>query len=248
MQVYASIGHWNTAVYSILALHALPVWGLAAVSLCRLPARCPAAQLLPTASLVCLPPALLALTSAAIISPSLGTYIEVALEIVICFGLVTFMRLCVLICGGKKNVVSLCEKGGVRLPVGSPPLVCLLPCTKPEISLTNLRAVMAAPLLLLGVKIAMLTVDLVFLITGYTPSGDFIALDNIHNIISFPVGLLGIYSYTMFNVVMNDVLAGNSRRYVGVILLVEFILFDCLRLFFIFLTGKGGTTCHSIFK
>jgi len=36
---------------------------------------------------------------------------------------------------------------------------------------------------------------------------------------------------------------GNSKRFLGIILLVEFILFDCLRLFFIFLTGTGMLTC-----
>ena len=94
-----------------------------------------------------------------------------------------------------------------------------------------------APILLLIMKITILAIDLIFLILGFKPSGDFIAYDNLHNIISFPVGLLAIYCYTMFNFMMNDCLEGKSKRFLGIILLIEFILFDCLRLFFIFLTG-----------
>ena len=94
-----------------------------------------------------------------------------------------------------------------------------------------------APKLLLLYKSLIFCVEIVYLIVGYTPSGDFVSLDNIHNMLGIPVGLVTIYFYTMFNFVMNKVMAGNSKRFIGVILLLEFILFDCTRLFFIFLTG-----------
>ena len=35
LQVYESIGHWNTAVLVILSLHLLPVWAVASTFLCR---------------------------------------------------------------------------------------------------------------------------------------------------------------------------------------------------------------------
>merc|ERR1719507_2608205 len=99
------------------------------------------------------------------------------------------------------------------------------------------------PKMLLAFKAALLTVDLIYLAIGNEPSGNFLALDNLHNVLSFPVGLVAIYSYTVFNFLMNDCLEGNSKRFLGIILLLEFILFDCLRLFFIFLTGTGMLTC-----
>ena len=34
-QVFASLGHWNTSVLVILALHLLPVWGAALSLQCR---------------------------------------------------------------------------------------------------------------------------------------------------------------------------------------------------------------------
>eukprot|EP00092_Neocalanus_flemingeri_P074780 GFUD01092537.1.p1 GENE.GFUD01092537.1~~GFUD01092537.1.p1 ORF type:complete len:334 (+),score=76.03 GFUD01092537.1:119-1120(+) len=246
-EVYSSIGHWNTAVYIILALHLLPVWCAGTITLYRLSSHLPPLLVPPTAWLVSIPPALMSLTATAIVIPSLGKYVEVLLEIVICLGLVKFIQLSIIICGGPENIVSFCKKRKIKLPIGSPPFVCFLPCRKPEVTRTKLNILVFAPILLLVVKICMLAIDLIFLSIGYHPSGDFIAYDNLHNILSFPVGLIAIYCYTMFNFIMNDCMEGNSKRFLGIILLVEFILFDCLRLFFIFLTGTGMLTCVAPF-
>ena len=73
MQVYGSLGHWNTAVLVLLALHLLPVWGVSASLLYSLASR----SLVTSASLLLLPPALMSLATAAILAPSLGVYVEV---------------------------------------------------------------------------------------------------------------------------------------------------------------------------
>jgi len=242
-EVYSSLGHWNTAVYVILVLHLVPVWVVSTLSLSRLSSSLPPSQLPPTAWLVSVPPAIMSATAAAIVVPSLGKYVEVLLEIIICVGLVKFIQLSILLCGGHDNLVSLCRKRNTKLPIGSPPFICLLPCRKPKVSRMNLNLMIFAPALLLVVKIIILVIDLFFLCIGYIPSGNFIAYDNLHHIIAFPVGLFAIYCYTMFNFIMNDCLEGNNKRFLGIILLLEFILFDCLRLFFIFLTGTGMLTC-----
>ena len=79
MQVYGSLGHWNTAVLVLLALHLLPVWGLSASLLYSLASRSPGrGPLVTSASLLLLPPALMSLATAAILTPSLGVYVEVA--------------------------------------------------------------------------------------------------------------------------------------------------------------------------
>ena len=78
VQVYGSLGHWNTAVLVILALHLLPVWGVAASLLYSLASRSPGrGPLVTSASLLLLPPALMSLATAAILAPSLGVYVEV---------------------------------------------------------------------------------------------------------------------------------------------------------------------------
>jgi len=242
-EVYSSLGHWNTAVYVILVLHLVPVWVVSTLSLAKLSTSLPPTQVPTTAWLITIPPAIMSATTAAIMVPSLGKYVEVLLEIIICVGLVKFIQLSILLCGGEENVVSVCRKRKIQLPIGVPPFICLLPCRKPQVSYWNLNLMIFTPALLLAVKVCILATDLFFIIIGYNPSGDFIALDNLHHIIAFPVGLLAIYFYTMFNVIMNDCLKGNNKRFLGIVLLAQFILFDCLRLFFIFQTSSGMLTC-----
>jgi len=243
VQVYASLGHWNTAVLVILGLHLLPVWAVASTLLYRLSSSGRSGLLLTSASLLSVPPALMSIATAGILAPSTGLLVEILHEIVISFGLVQFTSLCVKICDGRGTIISFCDKNNVRLPIGSPPFVCLLPLAQPAINPVNFNLMVLAPKLLLLYKLLILGVEIIYLATGYQPSGDFVSLDNLHNVIGIPVGLITIYFYTMFNFVMNNVMAGNSKRFIGVILLVEFILFDCSRLFFIFLTGTEMLTC-----
>ena len=99
------------------------------------------------------------------------------------------------------------------------------------------------PKVLLAYKVLQLVVEVTFLLLAFSPSSTFLSLSNLHNLLSFPVSLLAIYAYTMFNVLMGRVMEGNPRRLLGIVLLLQFVLFDCLRLFFIFLTGTGMLTC-----
>jgi len=242
-EVFSSLGHWSTAVYIILALHVVPVWIIGTMFLLRVKKQNPPDLVHPVSVLISVPQLLMLLTSAAILVPSLGKYVEVLLEIVICVGLVKFLQLSLTLCGGQDGLISSCAHKGILLPVGSPPIVCLLPCTKPAITKYNLSWVMLGPFVLLGAKALILVVDLIYLSVDYTPSGEFVSFDNIHNLLAFPVGLGAIYCLNIYLVIINDCLAGNSKRLIGLVLVLEFILFDCLRLFFIFLTGTGMLTC-----
>ena len=76
LQVFATIGHWASSVYLILALHAVPVWVFS--SAIRLQQRgAPPPHL---AWLVSCPPALMLLASIGILIPSLGIFVEVRLS------------------------------------------------------------------------------------------------------------------------------------------------------------------------
>lgn len=242
-EVFSSLGHWNTAVYVVLALHVVPVWLVSALALVKLPSQCAGPLQRPLGCLICLPPALISLTALGILVPSTGQFVEVLLEIVLCLGLVKFCHFCRLVCGGDEAIVTFCREHKVLLPIGSPPLVCFLPCRKPQLTRARFALVAFMPHVLLAYKLLILTVDVLLLIIGHKNSGNFLALDNLHNVVAFPVGLIGIYCYTMFNFLMNDCLEGNSKRFLGIVLLLQFILFDCLRLFFVFLTGTGMLTC-----
>ena len=52
----------------------------------------------------------------------------------ISFGLVQFVSLCCSLCDGRAAILTLCAKKQVLLPIGSPPLVCLLPLKQPPIT------------------------------------------------------------------------------------------------------------------
>merc|ERR550525_514867 len=58
-----------------------------------------------------------------------------------------------------------------------------------------------------------------------------------------PVGLFGIYGYNMFLIIIPKFVPEKSDTVMGLICLVYFVLFDCTRLFFVFLTGTGMQTC-----
>lgn len=92
--------------------------------------------------------------------------------------------------------------------------------------------------MLFSLKIIILSVDLIYLIVGYTPSGSFLHLDNIHAVLNIPAGLLGIYCYNIFLGPTSQYLGDSSRRHLGTILLMEYVLFDVLRLFYVFLAGE----------
>ena len=82
------------------------------------------------------------------------------------------------------------------------------------------------------------------LLIGSKPSGYYFDVDNIYYILNIPAGLIAIYFLNIYIAIINKFLQGNTKRLLGTILLVEYILFDCLRLFFIFLTGMNSFLKH----
>ena len=151
--------------------------------------------------------------------------------------------------GGLGGVVETCTRQAVLVPVGAPPLVCLLPAPRPAVTRHRLALVLAAPALLLASKLVVLAVELAFLLSGHISSGQFLGLDNLHNLACIPVGLLSIYCYNILLVLVGKTSQGsNTEMGLGLVLLVLFVLFDCLRLFFVFLTGKIGSANMFVFN
>ena len=165
-------------------------------------------------------------------------YLQVLLEIVLSLGLVKFIDFITALCGGQEAIVNFCTEKKILLPIGSPPIICLMPCRKPSVTLSRLSVVSFVPGLLFCYKVSILAIDVTLFLIGHQSSGEFFAYDNLHNIASFPVGLLSIYCYNMIISIMSECLPGNTKKFLGIIILIQFILFDCLRLFFIFLTGN----------
>lgn len=242
VQMYESMGHYTTAVYSILVLHILPTWIIASYTLFRLPGSC-CDELRPNlARLVCVPPTLMSLATAGILLPSSGPYIEVLLEIVLSYGMIQFIKMTTKLCRGVDNMVQNCAEAKIHLPIGAPPFICLLALQSPAVTNRNLNTVRMLPYLLLLAKLVLLVVDIYQRETGTLPL-EYFSVSNLHNILSFPVGLVGIYGFTMYLAIVAQLLPEFSGKGIGMILLMEFVLFDAQRLFFIFLTGTGMLSC-----
>ena len=92
--------------------------------------------------------------------------------------------------------------------------------------------------MLFSLKVIILSVDLIYLLVSYTPSGSYLALDNTHAVLNIPAGLVGIYCYNIYLGPTSQFLGGSGRKHLGTILLMEYVLFDVLRLFYVFLAGE----------
>ena len=112
---------------------------------------------------------------------------------------------------------------------------------------SSLNMVLLTPVLLLLIKLIILAAEVVFVLIGYVPDRQFFSMDNLHNLAAIPVGLLGIYGYNMFLILINKFVPEKSDSFLGIVLLVMFVLFDCTRMFFVFLTGTGMQTCVAPF-
>lgn len=242
-EVFASIGHWSTSVYIILALHAIPVWIFSSHIRLAMRSSSTAASTPYLAWLVSGPPALMFLASVGILIPSLGIFVEVLLEIVIVVSMLKYIQFILSRVGGAQELVTKCNQENVRLPLGAPPFVCMVPCAGPKMTVRSLNFVLLTPVLLLLIKLIILSVEVVFLLIGYNPDRQFFSVDNIHNLSAVPVGLLGIYGYNMFLIIITKFLPEKSDSVMGLVVLVLFVLFDCTRMFFVFLTGTGMQTC-----
>jgi len=241
---FASLGGWAIPMFSILFLAFLPVWvvGLSTLHIIRTQAH---PSLLPSLSwLACLPPSLLLFTSIGILLPDLGTYVELLLEISLSLGLVKFVQLALAMCGGVDTLVQYCKERDTGLPIGSPPIVCLMPFPKPPVTQNNLSVVCLAPSLLLATKVTILAIEVAYLCLGHNPSeSNFLAWDNAHNLLSIPAGIFGIYFFNMFMSLIGCCMGEHPKKNLGFFLLLQYILFDCLKLFVSFLLGTNMISC-----
>ena len=62
-------------------------------------------------------------------------------------------------------------------------------------------------------------------------------LSELSRYLSIPVAIAGVYSYTIYLILVVQVLKESSTRSLGFILLALFVLSDATELFFLFLTG-----------
>lgn len=242
LEAHEILGWWSISMYTILGLHALPIFVFSAVTWRRLRSSTSniSSRLL---YLLSIPLLLVSITSAGILFPFSGKYLETLLEVVISLGIVQFIGHIIDTSGGMSQFVENCLIENIPINFGSPPFVCLLPLKQSMPTKRSISLIKWGPIFLFCVKISILSVDLIYFILDYHQSGYYLDLDNIHYILSIPAGLLGIYGFNILLNMFNVLLKSNTKRHLGSILLVEYILFDVLRIFFLFLSGTGILNC-----
>ena len=104
------------------------------------------------------------------------------------------------ILGGQDKVAEMLSSSSTpsKCPLGTPPLCCLLPCPKPNLSPT-LLSIILTPLRLLTVALALnFLVNLFLVFSGFYPvnrADDFGNLLNLHNILLIPFFVSTMYTY-----------------------------------------------------
>ena len=114
--------------------------------------------------------------------------------------MVVYTHFSISILGGQDKVAEMLSSSSTpsKCPLGTPPLCCLLPCPKPNLSPT-LLSIILTPLRLLTVALALnFLVNLFLVFSGFYPvnrADDFGNLLNLHNILLIPFFVSTMYTY-----------------------------------------------------
>ena len=84
---------------------------------------------------------------------------------------------------------------GTQCPLGTPPLCCLLPCPRPQLT-SRIFQLLLLPLRLLSVALAFnILVNLFLVFSGFYPLNKMLAVENIQNFLLIPFLFSTMYSY-----------------------------------------------------
>jgi len=239
VEVFLSLGHWATSVYIFLSLHLAGVLWIGLKIYNRLPSQCPAILLPSITRMVLIPSSLVTISIVGVMNPDMGPSVEMLLDLVMLYGMMHYQHYTISISGGMEMMATSCQKKNILLPTWAPPC-CLIPFFPgPSVTTKTLKIITSFPVVLGTVKLASVFLHVMYGLTVYTPDG----IGNILSIISVPVTITTMYCFTMFNIIMEEIMEGNKTRLLGILLLVEYVLFDSQRGFFKLLTGTGMLSC-----
>ena len=157
------------------------------------------------------------------------------LDLVLVHGMMVYQDYAITTSGGVDNIATLCQKRNMLLPTWAPPC-CLLPfLTNHSITTKTIKSITSFPAVLGSLKLTII----IFYMICFLTSMSLDSVENILSIISVPITITTIYCFTMFNIIMEDIMAGNKTRLLGTFLLIKYVLFDSQRGFFQLLTGTN---------
>ena len=104
------------------------------------------------------------------------------------FGIVQYVQFVTQEMGGVDQLITFCHNNNIVYNLGSPPFVCLMPLKQPAPTRFLMSLAKWGPIMLFCVKISILSVDIIYLLLNYHPSGWYLDVDNIHYVLSIPAG------------------------------------------------------------
>jgi hypothetical protein len=159
----------------------------------------------------------------------------VLLDLVLVYGMMVYQDYAITTSGGVDNIATLCQKRNILLPTWAPPC-CLLPfLTNHSITTMTIKSITGFNAVLGSLKLTLIIFYIIYFLTICKLA----SIENILGIISVPITIISIYCFTMFNIIMEDIMAGKNTRLLGTFLLIEYVLFDSQRGFFQLFTGKN---------
>ncbi len=238
-EVYASIHHWNTAVYLILAVHAIPMWIISARVILGLQLTCVSELRSSLLNVSLVPPLYMLVSAIGIILPSTGPFVQLIGDLVISCGIVQFVVFTTKLSGGSRQFVQRCVESETRMPISAPPFICLTIVEPPIVTLRKLNIIQVLPVILIFLKLALMVIKIIESALYDTKDEH---LSELARYLSIPVGLAGIYTYTIYIILVAQVLETRAKS-LGFVLLGLFVLSDATELFFLFLASTKMLTC-----
>merc|ERR1712013_724562 len=235
LHVFLSIGHWATTIYIFLSSHLAGIAWYTWVMYNRIQNQYPPTMMSTLSKMLMMPSSLITICLCSTMYPDLGSCAEVLLELVMLYGMMLYQKFIITHAGGLNNLSSLCQTRNMILPTWAPPC-CLFPflVNKP-ITTKTIKSIIMFPAILSSIKIASISIQIFHSLSNIRLE----SIEFIFSIISIPLTITTIYCFTMLNIIMEDIMAGNKTRLLGTFLLIQYVLFDSQRGFFQLLTGAG---------
>ena len=124
-------------------------------------------------------------------------------------------------------------------PIATPPLCCLFPCKKPNITPKIMKLVILSVKLLSAAIIINFLISIFLVYSSFYPVNDLSDITNIHNILIIPFFISCMYPHKVFVIITSSFQLNPMQRLRGILFFVMFVL--CKRSFGIInlLVGKN---------
>jgi len=175
--------------------------------------------------LQCSPALHVTLTLPALLSPPSAPLVSLLQDMVAVFSMLSFTILTIRILGGVEYIVKIAETTHpTSCPIATPPLCCLFPCKKPNITPKIMKLVILPVKLLSSAIIINFLINLFLVYSGFYPINDLSDITNIHNILIIPFFISCMYTYKVFVTITSSFQLNPKHRLRGILFFVMFVL------------------------